>query len=98
MIEIFYNKTHFTCIWVNLSRFKMIITSGCIENVKNTQEKLNPQVSIPVDISRFNKARYFSIYQATGILIKPATFYSNRLFCLWVCVNLIELGEQTLLE
>ena len=27
VIGISFDKTHFTCIWVNLSRFKMIITS-----------------------------------------------------------------------
>ena len=31
---------HFTCIWVNLSRFKTIITSGYIEDMKITQELL----------------------------------------------------------
>ena len=40
VIGIFHDKTHFTCIWVNLSRFKMIITSGYIENMKITQELL----------------------------------------------------------
>ena len=28
VIDISFNKTHFTCIWVNLRKFKMIITSG----------------------------------------------------------------------
>ena len=28
VIGIFFDKTHFTCIWVNLRKFKMIITSG----------------------------------------------------------------------
>ena len=41
VIGISYDKTHFTCIWVNSSRFKMIITSGYIENMKITQELLN---------------------------------------------------------
>ena len=58
---------HFTCIWVNLSRFKMIITSGCIEDI-NTQEKLNLQVLIP--------PRYLSIYQD---LIKLDTSRSVKL-------------------
>ena len=40
VIDIFFDKTHFTCIWVNLSRFKMIITSGKIEDMKITQELL----------------------------------------------------------
>ena len=51
VIGIFFDKMHFTCIWVNLSSFKMIITSGYIENMKITQELLkkncNLQVSIP---------------------------------------------------
>ena len=28
VIGISFDKMHFTCIWVNLSRFKMIITNG----------------------------------------------------------------------
>ena len=40
VIGISFDKTHSTCIWVNLSRFKMIITSGCIEDMKITQELL----------------------------------------------------------
>ena len=28
VIGISFDKMHFTCIWINLSRFKMIITSG----------------------------------------------------------------------
>ena len=105
VIGISYDKAHFTCIQVNLSQFKMIITSGYIEDTKNIQEKVNfrsDTSSIPVNLSRFNKARYLAryllIYQATGFLIQPATFYFNWLFCLWVCVNLIGVGEQTLLE
>ena len=27
VIDISFNKTHFTCIWVNLRKFKMVITS-----------------------------------------------------------------------
>ena len=40
VIGISYNKTHFTCILVNISRFKMIITSGYIEDMKISQELL----------------------------------------------------------
>ena len=40
VIGISYNKTHFICIWVNISRFKMIITSGYIEDMKISQELL----------------------------------------------------------
>ena len=47
VIDIFYDKMHFICIWVNLSGFKIIITSGYIKDSKNTPEKLNLQVSIP---------------------------------------------------
>ena len=36
VIDISYNKTHFTSIWVNISRFKMIITSGYIKDMKIT--------------------------------------------------------------
>jgi len=66
VIGILYDKTHFTYIWVNLSGFKMIITNGYIEDMKNTQEKLNLQVSIRIpiliDLSKFNEARYLSQY------------------------------------
>ena len=41
VIGISFGKTHFTYIWINLSRFKMIITSGYIEDMKITQELLN---------------------------------------------------------
>ena len=40
VIGISYDKTHFTCIRVNISRFKMIITSGYIEDMKISQELL----------------------------------------------------------
>ena len=40
VIGISYGKTHFTCILVNLSRFKMVITSGYIENMEITEELL----------------------------------------------------------
>ena len=40
VIGISFDKMHFTCIWVNLSRFKMIITNGYIEDMKITQELL----------------------------------------------------------
>ena len=57
VIGISYNKSHFTCIWVVLSRFKNIIswvcwkdiTSGTIEDMKTAQrskcEKLKTIVS-----------------------------------------------------
>jgi len=40
VIDISYDKTHFTYIWVNPSRFKMIITSSYIEDIGITQELL----------------------------------------------------------
>ena len=40
VIGISYDKTHFTYIYVNSSRSKMIITSDYIENMKITQELL----------------------------------------------------------
>ena len=40
VIDISFDKMHFTYIWVNISRFKMIITSGYIEDMKITQEPL----------------------------------------------------------
>jgi len=40
VIGVSYDKMHFTCIWVNSSRFKMIIRSGYIEDMKITQELL----------------------------------------------------------
>ena len=36
IIGIFYDKTYFIFILTNLSRFKMIITSGYIEDMKIT--------------------------------------------------------------
>ena len=68
VIDISTDKTHFICIWVNLSRFKMIITSGQIKDMKTIQELLkksvNLQVSIPprqkLDLLRFIKARQIS--------------------------------------
>ena len=47
VIGILYEKMYFTCIWVNLSEFKMIITSDYFKDMKSTQEKLNLQVPIP---------------------------------------------------
>ena len=81
VIGISYDKMHFTCIWINLSGFKIIITNGYIEDMKNTkkiaQEKLNMHVPIPililVELLRFKKSRYLSqylsIYRATRFLI-----------------------------
>ena len=40
VIGISYDKMHFIGIWINLSWFKMIITSGYIEDMKITQELL----------------------------------------------------------
>ena len=52
--------TKHTCNWVDLSGFKIIITSSFIEDMKITQEKLKLQVPIPilipVDLLRFNEA------------------------------------------
>ena len=36
VIGISYDKMHFTYIWVNLSKFKMIVTGGYIEDMKIT--------------------------------------------------------------
>ena len=36
IINISYDKTYFTCILINLSRLKIIITSDYIENMKIT--------------------------------------------------------------
>ena len=36
IINISYDKTYFTCILINLSRLKIIITSNYIENMKIT--------------------------------------------------------------
>ena len=50
--NIFYDKTYFTCNWVDLSSFKNIMTSGFIEDMKITQEtvqeKLKQVVSTPL--------------------------------------------------
>ena len=35
-----YDKTDFTYIWIDLNGFKIIITSGFIEDVKPTQEAI----------------------------------------------------------
>ena len=72
VIGISYDKTHFTYIWVNLSRFKMIILSGYIEDMKITQELLKKiWIYKSRYLSRFIKARnlsqYLSIYQAYRI-------------------------------
>ena len=39
-IGISYDKTHITCNWVDLSGFKIIMTSGFIEDIKIAQELL----------------------------------------------------------
>ena len=50
--DIFYDKTCFTCNWVDLNSFKNIMTSGFIEDMKITQEivqeNLKQVVSIPI--------------------------------------------------
>ena len=40
IIGISYEKMHFTCIWANSSRSKMIITGGYIEDKKTIQKLL----------------------------------------------------------
>ena len=59
VIGISYDKMHFTCIWVNLSGFKMIITSGYIEDMKNTQETAQEKLNLQVLI----RILYMSIYR-----------------------------------
>ena len=44
VIGISFNKMYFICIWINLSMFKMIITSGYIENVNIIQELFKKSV------------------------------------------------------
>ena len=46
VIGISYDKTNFTCIWVNLNGFKIIITSGYIEDMKNTQETAQEKLNL----------------------------------------------------
>ena len=52
VIGISFDKTHFICIWVNLSRFKMIITSA------NLQASIPPRQNL--DLLRFIKTRQMS--------------------------------------
>ena len=61
VIGISFEKTHFTCIWVNLSRFKMIITSGYIEDMKITQELLKKVQSANLDTSS-TEAQFVEIH------------------------------------
>ena len=49
VIVISYDKTHFTCIWINSSRSKMIVTSCYIEDMKITQELLKKAQSASPD-------------------------------------------------
>ena len=67
VIGISYDKTHFTCIWVNLSRFKMNIKSDYIEDIEINQELSRKAESIGLDTSsiivnllRFTEALYLS--------------------------------------
>ena len=78
VIGILYDKTHFTYIWINLSGFKMIITNGYIEDMKNTQEatqeKLNLQVSIRISLLIYRNLMKLNTYLNTSQSIEPATF------------------------
>ena len=89
VIGIFFDKTHFTCIWVNLSRFKMIITSGKIEDMKITQELLKKSAiyrsrylldrsSICQDSLNLN--RYLDLSSLQDSDYNQQRFYSKRLF------------------
>ena len=60
-IDISFDKTNFTCIWVNLSRFKMIIISGYIEDMKITQELLKKSAFAGLDTSS-TEARFVEIH------------------------------------
>ena len=89
VIDIFFDKTHFTCIWVNLSRFKMIITSGKIEDMKITQELLKKSAiykfwylldrsSICWDSLKLDKCLDLSSLRDSNY--SRQRFYSKRLF------------------
>ena len=102
VIGISFDKTHFTCIWVNLSRFKMIITSGYIENMKITQELLKKSA---ICRSRYllNRSLIYgdSLKLDTGLDLSSLRgseyskqrFYSKKAICLWVCIILIGLRK-----
>ena len=94
VIGIFFDKTHFTYIWVNLSRFKMIITSSYIKDMKIIQELLKKSVicrsrylldrssicrdSLKLDTCLDLSSLWDSSYS-------QQRFYSKKAICLWVC-------------
>ena len=80
---------YFTCIWVNLSRFKMIITSGYVEDMKITQELLKKNAicrsrylldksSICQDSLKLNTCLNLSSLRDSDY--SQQRFYSKRLF------------------
>ena len=93
------------CIWVNLSRFKMIITSGYIEDMMITQELLKKSW-IYKSLYLIDTCRSIKIYWSSILVSIPLDlsslwdfwyslqrFNSKRLFFLWVCIILIGLGK-----
>ena len=79
----------FTCIWVNLSRFKMIITSGYVEDMKISQELLKKNTicrsrylldksSICQDSLKLNTCLDLSSLRDSDY--SQQRFYSKRLF------------------
>ena len=80
---------YFTCIWVNLSRFKMIITSGYVEDMKISQELLKKNTicrsrylldksSICQDSLKLNTCLDLSSLRDSDY--SQQRFYSKRLF------------------
>ena len=80
---------HFSCIWVNLSKFKMIITSSYIEDMKITQELLKKNAiyksrylldrsSIYRDSLKLNTCLYLSSLWNSDY--NQQHFYCKRLF------------------
>ena len=60
-MQLTYPLTKRTCIWVNLSRFKMITISGYIEDMKITQELLKKSAFAGLDTSSI-EARFVEIH------------------------------------
>ena len=102
VISIFFDKTHFTCIWVNLSRFKMIITSGWLEDMKITQELLKNSAICRSRflLDRSSICRYslklercLDLSSLRDLDYSQQRFYSKRLFIYEFCIILIRLGK-----
>ena len=79
IIAISYDKTYFTCIWVNLSRFKTNITSSYIEDMEITQELFKKSW---IYRSRYllNTCQSIEIYWSSILVLIPLDLSSLRDF------------------